>query len=290
MLMVATGVLDLADARAKVERAKELHAELSAATSAWIDGGGVEAQSRRSHQFVCYKGFAKVNTAPPINLPLRAGEVLHALRTALDYTAFQIYLVSGGAPDGPNAHKVAFPIVSDPDKWKGAVAQKVPGAWPAAIAELRAVQQFKPPPGDPPSPLPPIAPLLSRLATLGGTDKHRNLSLFAAGAWSASMIAPAIEPWYAIQVRIYTPGPLLPLEPGQKVEVSRVSAQPAGPGNHPDDTYIWESGIQLEKPDPPELKFGFRANDGTEINTRELPTVIDLVESIVKRFAVLPGP
>ncbi|ETW24176.1 hypothetical protein MGAST_09990 [Mycobacterium gastri 'Wayne'] len=31
MLMVATGVLDLADARAKVERAKELRAELSAA-------------------------------------------------------------------------------------------------------------------------------------------------------------------------------------------------------------------------------------------------------------------
>jgi len=93
VLMVATGVLDLADARAKVERAKELHAELCAAMSAWIDGGGVEAQSRRSHQFVCYKGFAKVNTAPPINLPLRAGEVLHALRTALDYNAFQIYLV-----------------------------------------------------------------------------------------------------------------------------------------------------------------------------------------------------
>ena len=121
-------VLDLADARTKVQRAKDLHAELSAAMSAWIDGGGVEAQSRRSHQFVCYKGFAKVNTAPSINLPLWAGEVLHALRTALDYTAFQIYLVGGGTPDGPNAHKVAFPIVSDPDKWKGAVAQKVPGA------------------------------------------------------------------------------------------------------------------------------------------------------------------
>ncbi len=41
---------------------------------------------------------------------------------------------------------------------------------------------------------------------------------------------------------------------------------------------------------PAYCKFGFRANDGTEINTRELPTVIDLVESIVKRFAVLPGP
>ena len=64
------------------------------------DSGGVEAQSRRSLQFVCYMGYVKVNAAPSINLPLRAGEVLHALRTALDYIAFQIYLTGGGTPDG----------------------------------------------------------------------------------------------------------------------------------------------------------------------------------------------
>lgn len=285
-----TGVLDLTDAREKLDRAKELQDELVTALCAWVDSGGVEAQSRRSHQFVCYKGFAKVNTAPPINLPLRAGEILHALRTALDYTAFQIYLAGGGTPDGDDAHKVEFPIVDDPAKWEGVVKRKVPGAWPAAIKELRSVQQFKPSPANPPSPLPPISPLLTRLRILGGTDKHRNLSMFATGAWSASMIAPAIEPWYTIDIRIYIPGPLLPVEPGKKVVVSQVSAHPAGPGNHPDDTYLWASGIQLEKPDPPELKFGFRANDGTEINTRELPTVIDLVESIVQRFVVIPGP
>lgn len=290
IIMVVTGALDLSGARAKVERAKELHTELDAAFSAWIEGGGVEAQSRRSHQFVRYKGFAKVNVLPPINLALRAGEVLHALRTALDYTAFQVYLVGGGAPDGDDAHKVEFPIVSDPAKWDGAVKRKVPGAWPAAIKELQATQQFRSPPAHPPSPLPLIAPLLTRLRILGGTDKHRNLSLIATGAWSASAITPAIEPWYTIKIGIYTPGPLLPVEPGTKVAVSQVSAHPAGPGTHPDDTYTWASGIQLEKPDPPELKFGFRANDGTEINTRELPRVIGLVEAILQRFAGLSGP
>jgi hypothetical protein len=80
----------------------------------WQDTGSVEAQSRRSLQFVRYIGYAKVNAAPPINLPLRAGEVLHALRTALDYTAFQIYLSGGGTPDGDDAHRVEFPIVDDP--------------------------------------------------------------------------------------------------------------------------------------------------------------------------------
>jgi hypothetical protein len=49
-------------------------------------------------------------------------------------------------------------------------------------------------------------------------------------------------------------------------------------------------GIQLERPDPPKIKFGFRANDGTQIDAAELPTVIALAQSIVQRFAVLPGP
>jgi len=38
------------------------------------------------------------------------------------------------------------------------------------------------------------------------------------------------------------------------------------------------------------MKFGFRANDDTEIDARELPRVIDLVESIAERFTTLQGP
>jgi hypothetical protein len=290
-----TPVLNLTDARTKIERAKELHNELTTSLTHWQDSGGVEALVRRSHQFVCYIGYAKVNTAPPINLPLRAGEVLHALRTALDYTAFQVYLAGGGTPDGPDAHKVAFPIVTDPAKWPRVVAGKVPGAWPAAIAELHAAQQFAPPPADPPSPLPPINPLLSRLATLGGTDKHRNLALFATGAWSQSLISPdmsrhpALKDHYALSIRINLPGPELPTTPGPKVEVSRVLVQPSFAQHH-DDVFVWETGIEFEKPDPPILKFGFRANDGTEIEVSELPRAIDLAESIVQRFATLTGP
>lgn len=286
-----SGVLDLTDARAKIDRAKQLHEELAATLTEWQETGGVEAQSRRSLQFVCYIGYVKVNAAPPINLPLRAGEVVHALRTALDYTAFQIYLANGGVPDGPDAHKVAFPIVTDPAKWERTVAAKVPRAWPTAVAELRAVQQFAPPTPPGPAPaLPQIDPLLSRLATLGGTDKHRNLSLFATGAWSASLITPPdMKPYYNLNILIYTPGPQLPITPGQKVAVSRASISPSFT-SHPDDVFTWKSGIQFERPDPPEILFGFRANDGTQIDAAELPTVIDLVESIVQRFATLPGP
>lgn len=284
------GALDLADARAKLDRAKELHGELSTALKQWQESGGVEAQSRRALQFVCYIGYAKVNAAPPINLPLRAGEVLHALRTALDYTAFQIHLVGGGTPDGPDARKVAFPIVTDPGKWESSVAANLRNAWPAAVVELRAVQQFAPPPANPPSPLPPIDPLFSRLATLGGTDKHRNLTTFATGAWSQSAITPPdMKDYYAIDIFINQPGPVLPIEIGKKVEVSRVSVAPSF-ARHPDTAFTWRSGIQFERPDPPQLSFGFRANDGTEIDARELPAAIDIAESVLDRFATLTGP
>ncbi|RFZ15667.1 hypothetical protein DSM43518_00219 [Mycobacterium marinum] len=286
--MVTSGPLDLTDARAKLDRAKELHGELIAALTEWQDSGGVEAQSRRSHQFVCYIGFAKVSSAPPINLQMRAGEVLHALRTALDYTAFQIHLAGGGTPDGPDARRVAFPIVTDPVKWESSVAANVRNAWPAAVAELRAVQQFAPPPANPPSPLPPLDPLLSRLATLGGTDKHRNLTVFATGAWSQNVIQPEMKDYYTVEIRINMPGPVLPTQPGPKVEVSRVLVKPSF-ARHPDDVFAWTSGIEFERPDPPELSFGFRANDGTEIGARELPAAIDVVESIVERFAALTG-
>ena len=168
--------------------------------------------------------------------------------------------------------------------WDRFVARKVPGAWPAAVAELRAVQQFAPPTPNPPSPLPPIPPLLSRLRTLGGTDKHRNLTLFATGAWSQSAITPPeMKEYYAVDIFINQPGPVLPIVPGKKVEVSRVSVAPNF-ARHPDTAFTWTSGIQFDRPLPPEVAFGFRANDGTQIDAAELATVIDLVESIAQRF------
>ena len=124
---------------------------------------------------------------------------------------------------------------------------------------------------------------------MGGTDKHRNLALFATGAWSQSMIAPEPKPWYSMVIDIAMPGPLLPTTPGRKVEVSRVFVQP-NPAPYHDSALTWNSGVQFERPEPPKLLFGFRANDGTQIDVGELPGAIYLVESIVQRFAALTGP
>ena len=43
---------------------------------------------------------------------------------------------------------------------------------------------------------------------------------------------------------------------------------------HHGDALTMGLRVQLERPDPPEISFGFRANDGTQIEASELPTVI----------------
>ena len=92
-----------------------------------------------------------------------------------------------------------------------------------------------------------------------------------------------------MELWLFKPGPLLPLVPGKKVAVSRVQISPAA-ASHPDDMLLWTSGVELDRPDPPDIMFGFRANDGTQIDVGELPAAIDLVESILDRFAALQGP
>ena len=112
-----------------------------------------------------------------------AGDVVDALWKALDYVAFKIYRVAGGASDGGGAGDVAFPIVkTEPDDWGSVVGRKVPGVWPEAADALKAAQPFSQE-GEEVAALP-------TLQALSRTDKHRNLALCAAAAFSGSAIWP----------------------------------------------------------------------------------------------------
>ena len=239
-------------------------------------------------QFVCYIGFAKVNAAPPINLPMRAGEVLHALRTALDYTAFQIYLAGGGTPTGRTR-----------TRWRSRSSPTPPSGSPWSRGTCPALG-------------PPRSPNFGRCSSSRhqrrtrprrcrrSTRSYRGWRLWAAPTSTATSPCSQLahgrrarwtepQPWYATVIQIALPGPVLPTTPGPKVEVSRVFVQP-DPAPDPDAALTWNAGVDFERPDPPELSFGFRANDGTEIDARELPAAIDVVESILDRFATLTGP
>ncbi len=98
----------------------------------WMESGGVAVKVHRHPQCATYRWEVAVSTEPAKNLSLMAGQIINNIRSALEYVAFQIYLVGGGSPDGKLADKVACPIVNTATPWDSVVKKKVPGVWPEA--------------------------------------------------------------------------------------------------------------------------------------------------------------
>jgi hypothetical protein len=132
-----SGVLDLTDSRARIAEAKGQYGELRGVFSGWMESGGISVRSGRHPQFAMYIWEVAVTTEPAKNLPLMTGQIINNIRSALEYVAFQVFLVAGGTPDGKLADKVAFPIVNTPDPWDSVVKKKVPGVWPEAAELMR---------------------------------------------------------------------------------------------------------------------------------------------------------
>jgi hypothetical protein len=217
---------------------------------------------------------------------LLTGQIINNIRAALEYVAFQIYLVAGGAPDGKQADKVAFPILNTPNPWDSVVKSKVPGVWREAADLLKAAQPFSQT-GEEMKALP-------TLRGLGGTDKHRNLVLCAAAAFSGSAIWPAGK-GFGVEIRLartdgdVDKGPIVPIKAGIAVEVARAFVYPE-PAPYDDAVLLWASGIDFNLPPPPDVDFAFRANSGSEVNLSGLGRLIDHVAAIVDSFTDLQGP
>lgn len=191
-----------------------------------------------------------------------------------------------GTPDGKQAERVAFPIVNTADPWDSVVEKKVPGVWPEAADLMKAAQPFSQT-GENVNALP-------TLRGLGGTDKHRNLVLCAAAAFSANAVWPSgtgigVDIWLDRAPGDIDKGPVVTIKPGTSVKVARVSVYPDGVP-HDDAVMLWSSGINFEQPAPPNVDFSFRANNGSEISLFAVGDLIDHVAAIVETFADLQGP
>ncbi len=282
-----TGVLDLADARVRIAEAKAQHGELMNVFLGWTESGGIVVRTIRHPRFAMYRWEVAVTAEPLKNLPLLAGQIINNIRSALEYVAFQVFLVAGGEPDGKLADKVAFPILNTSGSWDSVVKKKVPGVWPEAADLMKAAQPFSKT-GDEANALP-------TLRGLGGTDKHRNLVLCAAAAFSASASWPSGS---GVGVDIWLDrapggdidkGPVVPIKPGASVQVARVSVYPEGVP-YDDAVMLWASGIRFDEPPPPDVDFSFRANNGSEVGLSALGALADHVAGIVEGFAELQGP
>jgi hypothetical protein len=281
-----TGVLDLSDSHARIAEAKGQHGELMGVFHGWMESGGIAVKTIRHPQFAMYIWEVAVTTEPAKSLSLITGQIINNIRSALEYVAFQVYLVAGGTPDGKLADKVAFPIVNTADPWDSVVKKKVPGIWSEAADLMKAAQPFSQTGED--------VNALPTLRGLGGTDKHRNLVLCAAAAFSANAIWPSgngigVDIWLDRAPGDIDKGPIVPIKPGTSVQVARVSVYPEGVP-HDDAVMLWTSGIDFKQPPSPSVDFSFRANSGSEVSLFALGDLIDHVATIVESFADLKGP
>ena len=136
-------VLNLSHSLVRIETAKHQCDELLQVFRAWNEAGGIAIETVRDPVVALYKWNVAVSAVPSRNLSALTGDIVDALWKALDYIAFEIYRVAGGASDGGTARQVAFPIMrTEPDDWNSVVGRKVPGVWPEAADALRAAQPF----------------------------------------------------------------------------------------------------------------------------------------------------
>lgn len=144
---------------AKIERAqKHLH-ELGDAISGYAKTHPAEAISEFKPDRDEWIIRLQVNTAPPRELPLIVGDVVHNLRGVLDYTAWELVWANGNVPDD----NVQFPLLKKPVNLTGV---RSPGDVDGAA--LAIIQRVQPCYGGQEHPL-------RVLRELSNADKHRSL-------------------------------------------------------------------------------------------------------------------
>jgi len=274
-------MLNLKDAYARIERARKHQGELAQSFHEWTTSGGIQLIGERDPEFARYSWGVSMTAEPNENLALLAGEIFNNLRSALDYVAFQIYLTGGGDATAKQAKAVAFPIVTEEEKWKKVVIANVPNAWGEAIEKLTWCQPFVQ--------IGPQSNVLPALRGVGATDKHHNLVLYAMGVFGIGGIGPELGEDKSMIMMMAQPGPEVKLnEPGL---IGMVYVRESNSPEYPNEALIpWSSGFQLEAPPPPNAQFGFRASDGSSVSLDAIPELISYVEAVVNRFAKLQTP
>lgn len=240
-------MLDLKDAFARLERAKKLEQDLRTAFNEWAQNNGIQVVGERDPVYARYVWGVVMHHEPSENVALLAGEIFNNLRSALDYIAFQIYRAGGGDSTVKQAKSVAFPIVTEEDRWDNAVKANVPNAWDEAIEKLKWCQPFVQ--------IGPQSTALPALRGVGATDKHHNLVLYAMGVLSIGGISPELRDEQGFILLMAQPGPVVKLgEPGMIGMVYLTKGEGGAPI---EENFVpWSDGVELQPPPPPTVQFG----------------------------------
>ena len=164
--------LPLSDARGRLKRASEYLAKLDDLVKAMPNPEDNRVLVDYKSQLGCHVVAIHLAVLPdPESVPL-ATEVVHNLRCALDYAAWQLAVLRRGGrePDEEEAREIAFPICDNPRSLSG--AQVLGHVGKEAAKELRLHQPYATPLGGAHNPS-----LLGPLRDLDNFSKHRLLML-----------------------------------------------------------------------------------------------------------------
>ena len=154
----------LRGARAKLQRAEEHFGELHADHERFIQRNPYRMLRESDPEPGYYVWRAKIVEPPPLEKwGSLAGECVHALRSALDHTAYELVQINR-----PKSDYSEFPIFKDRDEWQKRGPKKLPGVDRRVLAQVKWLQPYR---------RRQDADALWVIHELDIVDKHRRLNL-----------------------------------------------------------------------------------------------------------------
>jgi hypothetical protein len=125
--------------RVKIERAKKHFHDLQAARTQFMEGTPyrIDCEHNAQSGYNLYRVFDI--QAPPAEIGLITGDVIHNLRSALDHLAYQLVLVNGSTP----SKQTAFPIWDNASDYHAQRARRVTGMAQAAIDAIDVFEPYQ---------------------------------------------------------------------------------------------------------------------------------------------------
>lgn len=168
-----SGMVNLKDARSKIERARKHISDLDAARAAFLGSNPYVGTPQFNGKENCTVYVLKSLPQIPDGIPVILGNAVHNLRVALDYVACELVRSAGAEPKG-----VYFPICESADKYRSESPGKTRGM-PQIAKEM--IDQMRPYSGGNDG--------LWGLHRLDIIDKHRLLPMVGmrVGSWQVNL-------------------------------------------------------------------------------------------------------
>jgi hypothetical protein len=147
--------------QAKVDRADELRQSIEREINEYLLAGPFRLRDQMLPDPPRFEVFVDSIDPPPPRLGVLVGDFVHNLRSALDHVVWQLALTRGDEP----STELQFPIVSDRERWPGAVRRRLPDVPDEAVRLIETMQPYH---HDDPMTHP-----LAVLRDLSNEDKHR---------------------------------------------------------------------------------------------------------------------